>query len=290
MSNTTTFHSERKNSRVDQDILSPYLHEIRRIRLLSRAEEDSLARSAARGDRIAKEKLTLANLRFVVTVAKKYQNQGLPLADLISEGNIGLMKAVDRFDVKKGCHFITYAVWWIRQTMQKAICEKSRMIRLTQNAAWELVQIGKTRMDLLSEQHQGSQTEAIANRLHLDRGRLTRLLNVSSEPMSLDAPVYSETDASLVGDFVEDETRRNTEEIAIENAVRVDINTILTSLSQRDSEIIRCRYGLDGKKPMSLSELGSKYKLTRERIRQIEKRAITRLRHSSRYSLLRGCM
>ncbi len=290
MSTATIFYSERKTPRADEDVLSLYLKEINKIPLLSRTEEDSLARSVARGDQIAKEKLTLANLRFVVTLAKKYQNQGLPLADLISEGNIGLMKAVDRFDVEKGYHFVSYAMWWIRQAIQKAICEKSRMIRLPVNTAWELVQIGKVRKDLRSEQYQGSETEAIAERLNLDSDRLTELLNISREPISLDAPVYSETDSSLLGDFVEDKTQRNTEEMAIENVLRADINIVLTSLSQRESEIIQCRYGLNGKKPMTLKELGSKYKLTREGIRQIEKKAITRLRHSSRSCLLWGCI
>ena len=290
MSTAAIFYGERKTPRAIEEVLSLYLKEINKIPLLSRTEEDSLARSVARGDQIAKEKLTLSNLRFVVTLAKKYQNHGLPLADLISEGNIGLMKAVDRFDVKKGFRFISYAMWWIRQAIQKAICEKSRMIRLPVNTAWELVQIGKVRKDLRSEQYQGSETEAIAERLNLDSDRLTELLNISREPISLDAPVYSETDSSLLGDFVEDKTQRNTEEMAIENVLRADINTVLTSLSQRESEIIQRRYGLNGKKPMTLKELGSKYKLTREGIRQIEKKAITRLRHSSRSYLLRGCI
>lgn len=290
MSTATIFYSERKTPRAEESVLSLYLKEINKIPLLSRTEEDSLARSVARGNQIAKEKLTLANLRFVVTVAKKFQNRGLPLADLISEGNIGLMKAVDRFDVEKGYHFLSYAMWWIRQAIQKATWEKSRMIRLPLNTAWELVQIGKVRKDLRSEHYQGTETEAIAERLNLGSDRLTELLNISWEPISLDAPVYSETDSSLLGDSVEDKTQQNTEEMAIENILRADINTVLTSLSQRESEIIQCRYGLNGKKQMTLKELGSKYKLSSERIRQIEKEAITRLRHSSRSCLLRGCI
>ncbi len=288
MSTAAIFQNERKTPRADEGVLPLYLKEINQIPLLSRTEEDSLARSVARGDQIAKEKLTLANLRFVVTVAKKFQNRGLPLADLISEGNIGLMKAVDRFDVEKGYHFLSYAVWWIRQAIQKAAWEKSRMIRLPLNTAWELVQIGKVRKDLRCEQYQGSETEAIAERLNLDSDRVTELLNISWEPISLDAPIYSETDSSLLGDFVDDKTQRNTEEMAIENVLRADINTVLTSVSKRESEIIQCRYGLNGKKPMTLKELGSKYNLSKERIRQIEKQAITRLRHSSRNSPTSG--
>ena len=223
-----------------------------------------------------------------MTVARRYQNQGLPLEDLISEGNIGLMNAIEHFDVDKGYHFISYAVWWIRQAIQKAICEKSRMIRLPLNKAWDLVQIGRVRTDLRSEQHQGSETEAIAERLDLDSNRLTKLLSISREPVSLDAPIYSETNFSLLGDSIEDKTQRNTEEMAIESVLRADINTVLTCLSQRDSEILQYRYGLNGKKPMTLQELGGKYKLTKERIRQITKTAVKRLRHSSRGYILRG--
>ena len=285
-----TSSSERKTPRADDSVLSLYLKEINRIPLLSRTEEDSLARRVAKGDQIAKEKLALANLRFVVTVARKYQNQGLPLADLVSEGNIGLMNAIEHFDVEKGYHLISYAVWWIRQAVQKAICQKSRMIRLPLNKAWELLQIGNVRTDLRREQHRGSETEAIAERLDIDSDRLTQLLKISLEPISLDTPVYSETDSSLLGDFVEDKTRPNTEETVIENALRADINTVLSCLSQRDSEILQYRYGLNGKKSMTLQELGGKYKLTRERIRQITKKAIARLRHSSRSYILRGCI
>jgi RNA polymerase primary sigma factor len=279
---------ERRSSRADENILSLYLKEINRIPLLTREEEEKLARRAARNDKLAKEKLIRANLRFVVNVAKKYQNQGLPLADLISEGNIGLMNAIERFDVEKGYHFISYAVWWIRQAILKAICEKSRMIRLPLNRANELVQIEKVRKDIQGEQHDETETEMIAKRLDFDREHVSDLLNISRDLVSLDTPVYSEKDSSLLGDFVEDKGLRTPDDQVIGNSLRQDINEVLSSLSQKESEIIQLRFGLNGRRPMSLKEIGSKYKLTKERIRQIEKKAIKRLPHPSRSHLLRA--
>jgi RNA polymerase primary sigma factor len=279
---------ERKSFNSEENVLSLYLKEINKIPLLSRLEEETFARSAAAGEQSAKEKLIRANLRFVVNVAKKYQNQGLPLADLISEGNIGLMNAIERFDVDKGYHFISYAVWWIRQAILKAICEKSRMIRLPLNRANELVQIEKVKKDLQSEQNIVSETDAIAKKLDIDREHVADLINISRELISLDTPVYSEKDSSLLGDFVEDKGQHLPDDMVIENSLREDINTILKTLSEKESEIIQYRFGLNGQRPMSLKEIGTKYKLTKERIRQIEKKALKRLQHPSRSHMLRA--
>ena len=202
-------------SRADENVLSLYLKEINKIPLLTRSEEESLARAAAKGEQSAKDKLIKANLRFVVNVAKKYQNQGLPLADLISEGNIGLMNAIERFDVEKGYHFISYAVWWIRQAILKAICEKSRMIRLPLNRANELVQIEKMRKDVQSEGGWRSETAEIARRLDADPDHVAELVNISRDLVSLDTPVYSEKDSSLLGDFVEDRSHQAPEELTV---------------------------------------------------------------------------
>jgi RNA polymerase primary sigma factor len=281
---------EKKMTRADENVLSLYLKEINKIPLLTREEEVGLARRAAKGEQLAKEKLIRANLRFVVNVAKKYQNQGLPLADLISEGNIGLMNAIERFDVDKGYHFISYAVWWIRQAILKAICEKSRMIRLPLNRANELVQIEKVKKDIQGEQYSVSETDMIAKRLDIDRDHVAELVNISRELISLDTPVYSEKDSSLLGDFVEDKGHPSLDELVIENSLREDINEILKTLTQKEAEIIQYRFGLNGRRPMSLKEIGSKYKLTKERIRQIEKKAIKRLQHPSRSHLLRAYM
>jgi RNA polymerase primary sigma factor len=279
---------DQRMSRADENVLSLYLKEINKIPLLTRSEEENFARAAAKGEQPAKDQLIKANLRFVVNVAKKYQNQGLPLADLISEGNIGLMNAIERFDVEKGYHFISYAVWWIRQAILKAICEKSRMIRLPLNRANELVQIEKMRKDVQSEGGWRSETKEIARRLDADPDHVAELVNISRDLVSLDTPVYSEKDSSLLGDFVEDRSHQAPEELTIQNSLRADINGVLDTLTRKESEIIQYRFGLNGNRPMSLKEIGSRYRLTKERIRQIEKKALKRLQHPARSGNLRA--
>jgi RNA polymerase primary sigma factor len=277
-----------KMSRADENVLSLYLKEINKIPLLTRSEEENFARAAAKGEQAAKDQLIKANLRFVVNVAKKYQNQGLPLADLISEGNIGLMNAIERFDVEKGYHFISYAVWWIRQAILKAICEKSRMIRLPLNRANELVQIEKMRKDVQSEGGSRSETAEIARRLDADPDHVAELVNIARDLVSLDTPVYSERDSSLLGDFVEDRSHQAPEELTVQNSLRADINGVLDTLTRKESEIIQYRFGLNGNRPMSLKEIGGRYRLTKERIRQIEKKALKRLQHPARSGHLRA--
>lgn len=270
----------------DENILSIYLKEINRIPLLTREEEDKYARLAAKGDKTAIDKLVSANLRFVVNVAKKYQNQGLPLSDLINEGNIGLMNAIERYDVDKGYHFISYAVWWIRQAILKAICEKSRMIRLPLNRANELVQIEKAKKELLSDKGENPDVEDIAWAVNMEKEHVANLLNVSREHISLETPVYEDRDSSQLGDFIEDDEYTSPEEAAISNALRNDINMVLETLSDKEADIINMRFGLNGQAPMSLKEIGDIYGLTKERIRQIEKKALSRMRHPSRSKYL----
>jgi len=272
----------------DENILSIYLKEINKVPLLTREEEQSYARSAAEGDTIAKNKLIQANLRFVVNVAKKYQNQGLPLADLISEGNIGLMNAIERFDVSKGYHFISYAVWWIRQAILKAICEKSRMIRLPLNRANELVQIEKMRKELQSGSKGDPEIHEIARALDMKEEHVADLINISRDMVSLDTPIYDEKDSSILSDFVEDKGQKAPEDSVIDRSLQEDINTVLNTLSGKEADIIQYRFGLNGKRPMSLKEIGNRYKLTKERIRQIEKKALKRLQHPSRSHTLRS--
>ncbi|MBN2352737.1 MAG: sigma-70 family RNA polymerase sigma factor [Spirochaetales bacterium] len=279
---------EKSSFSEDENILSIYLKEINRIPLLTREEEDYYARQAAKGDKKAQEALIRANLRFVVNVAKKYQNQGLPLVDIISEGNIGLMNAIERYDVDRGYHFISYAVWWIRQAILKAICEKSRMIRLPLNRANELVQIEKARKNLQTENGMDPEIKDIADILELDKNHVSDLINISRDLISLESPVNQDKDASLVGDFVENELYRAPDEVMIEKSLREDINTILATLSEKEAEILQYRFGLNGKRPMSLKEIGDKYRLTKERIRQIEKKAIKRLQHPTRSQLLKS--
>ena len=279
---------DRKMTSADENVLSLYLKEINKIPLLTRSQEENLARAAAKGEQSAKDQLIRANLRFVVNVAKKYQNQGLPLSDLISEGNIGLINAIERFDVEKGYHFISYAVWWIRQAILKAICEKSRMIRLPLNRANELVQIEKVRKDVQAEGGSRSETEEIARRLDADPDHVAELVNISRDLVSLDTPVYSEKDSSLLGDFVEDRRHPAPDEMTVQNSLRADINGVLDTLSRKESEIIQYRFGLNGNRPMSLKEIGGRYRLTKERIRQIEKKALKRLQHPARSGNLRA--
>lgn len=275
-----------RDANMDENVLSLYLKEINRISLLTREEEDTTARAAAQGDPKAREKLVNANLRFVVNVAKKYQNQGLSLADLISEGNIGLLNAIERYDVDKGYHFISYAVWWIRQAILKAICEKSRMIRLPLNRANELVQIEKARKMVQGGSTKEAEITEIARLLDMDVNLVSDLINISRELVSLESPVYTDKDSSSLGDFIEDETYKAPDDLAIESALRDDIDMVLKTLTDKEAEIIRYRFGLSGGAPMSLKEIGDRFNLTKERIRQIEKKALKRLQHPSRKQYL----
>jgi RNA polymerase primary sigma factor len=269
----------------DENTLSLYLKEINRIPLLTREEEDIAARKAAEGDKAARDKLVNANLRFVVNVAKKYQGQGLPLSDLISEGNIGLLNAVERYDAGKGYHFISYAVWWIRQAILKAICEKSRMIRLPLNRANELVQIEKARKMVQDLYGTDAEIKEVARLLNMETGHVEEIINISRDLVSLENPIYADKDSSI-GDFIEDENYKAPEDHALEAALEEDIESVLDTLNKKEAEIIRFRYGLGNKVPLSLKELGDRFNLTKERIRQIEKKALKRLQHPSRQKLL----
>jgi RNA polymerase primary sigma factor len=271
-----------------ENILSTYLREINKVPLLSREEEDTVAREAARGNKSARDRLINGNLRFVVNVAKKYQGQGLSIMDLISEGNIGLMNAVERYDVEKGYHFISYAVWWIRQAILKAICEKSRMIRLPLNRANELVQIQKARKLVQDSQSREAEIREVARLLNMDKEHVTELINISREHVSLDNPISADRDSSSLEEFIEDEQHEAPEQYAMSRALKQDIEGVLDTLDQKEAIVIRFRYGLGDCAPLSLKELGDRFNLTKERIRQIEKKAIKRLQHPIRRRLLRS--
>ncbi len=267
----------------DEEVLTMYLKEINSIPMLSRDEENRLALEAKKGSRVAKNKIVRANLRFVVNVAKKYQNRGIDLEDLISEGNIGLMTAIDKFDVTKGYHFISYAVWWIRQAILKAICEKSRAIRLPLNRANELVQIKKAQKIVHGKKTESEEISEVATMLGMDSSHVRDLLALSAEMVSLDSPVKaSESDKNEVGDLLEDKRYEAPEEAAIKSAMRRDIDSALDTLKDNEAKVLRLRYGLGGGKAMSLKEVGDVCKLTKERIRQIEKKAIVRMQHPTR--------
>lgn len=287
MKKTTTRKNINTSSlNADENILSLYLKEINRIPLLTREQEDAYARAAALGEQQAKDMLVKSNLRFVVNIAKKYQNQGLPLSDLISEGNIGLINAIERYDVDKGYHFISYAVWWIRQAILKAVCEKSRMIRLPLNRANELVQIEKARKLVYGGMSEDGEIHEIARMLNMDADHVADLVNVSRDLISLETPVFDERDSSVLGDFIENSSYVSPEGGAITTNLREDINAVLRTLTEKEREVIQYRFGLNGRRAMSLKEIGERFSLTKERIRQIEKNALKRLSQSNRSEIL----
>ena len=271
----------------NDNVLALYLKDINKIPLLTREEENELALKAAAGDRNAKHKIVNANLRFVVNVAKKYQNRGLDLTDLISEGNIGLLTAIERFDASKGYHFISYAVWWIRQAILKAICEKSRAIRLPLNRANELVQIEKARKLISGNKSDEEEIAEVAELLNIDGNHVREIINISRDMVSLDSAARSsEQDSSTLGDFLPDDQYETPEDAAVRITMKEDIDSVLDTLSEKEAEVLRFRFGLNGNSSMSLKEVGDVFNLTKERIRQIEKKAIRRLQHPRRMSKL----
>ncbi|MCL1958204.1 MAG: RNA polymerase sigma factor RpoD/SigA, partial [Spirochaetes bacterium] len=225
-----------------------------------------------------------SNLRFVVNIAKKFQGLGLPLEDLISEGNIGLLNAVDRFDTKKGCHFISYAVWWVRQAIMSALCEKARMIRLPSNRAAELVKIEKAKKFVKKQFTAEGETAVIAEFLNMDKDHVSDLINISKDMLSLDNPV-SDDKETFLKDFIEDGRYDAPEKDTEQKLMEADIKSVLDTLDKNEADIIRCHYGL-GRQPMSLKEIGVKYNLSKERIRQIEAKALSRLQNPLRKKML----
>lgn len=256
--------------------LGMYLKDIERIPLLGRDEEYDLAIRAKHGDAFAREKLVNGNLRFVVSIAKQFQNRGLPLIDLISEGNVGLLTAIDKFEPEKGYHFISYAVWWIRQSILKAIGEKSRMIRLPMNKSADLIQILNAKNKIENEGSDDASIEDIARECGMEPSDVLELMQISREVSSLDAPLGSEDDTRF-GDFIESEEPRP-EDYVMNKAMKSSVNKILASLPEKERGIIRLRFGLDNNEAMSLKEVGEIYHLTKERIRQIEKKVLSSLR------------
>ena len=267
----------------ESNVLELYLRDINKVPLLTREEETALAIEAAKGNKAAKDKIVNANLRFVVNIAKKYQNHGLDLTDLISEGNIGLLVAIDRFDVTKGYHFISYAVWWIRQSILKAICEKSRSIRLPLNRANELVRIEHARKSVVGNKTIEQELTEVAEMLNMDKDHVREMINISREMISLDAELSTpENDKTSVGDFIEDTQSEKPEDKVVNDSLKEEINNVLHTLKPSEENVLRLRFGLNGEKPMSLKEVGDVCNLTKERIRQIEKHAILRMQHVTR--------
>ncbi len=267
--------------------LDLYLREIGETPLITAAEEVELAKRIRRGDQKALEKLTKANLRFVVSVAKQYQNQGLSLADLINEGNIGLIKAAKRFDETRGFKFISYAVWWIRQAILQALAEQSRIVRLPLNRVGTLHKIGKVSSSLQQDLGREPSPNEIAEELSLTEGEVSDTLKISNSHLSLDAPFSASEDNSLI-DILEDEMQPSPDESLLSESLRVEIEKALDTLTPREAEVINLYFGLNHEKPLTLEEIGARFSLTRERVRQIKEKAIRRLRHASRSKALRA--
>ena len=272
---------------MEDGALASYLADLKRHPLLTREEETRYARAARAGDQVAKEKLINSNLRFVVNIARQYQHRGIPLADLVSEGNIGLLKAAEKFDPERGFHFTTYAVWWIRQAILKSLEASSRTIRLPAHAAGIVERIGWARTELSERLSREPSVHEIAAFLDLPPQRVTELLAVSRELLSFEAPAFDDGTAAQLGDAVRDPGRLPEEE-AMAGVLKADINHVLDSLSQRESDILQSRFGLNGRKRLTLTELGRRYRLTKERVRQIEKRALQQLQVSLRVRVLEG--
>jgi RNA polymerase primary sigma factor len=283
---TASTETKPNRQNADENVLGMYLNEISRIPLLTREEEDATARLAAEGNVAARDKLINANLRFVVNVAKKFQGQGIPLSDLISEGNIGLIHAVEKFDADRGYRFISYAVWWIRQSILKALCEKSRLIRLPVNRAADIVHIEKAKKELAIHAGGDEELREIAKLLNMNESHVEDMVAISREIVSLEKQVNSGKDPTPLGNFIEDNRYATPDQKLVEKALIADIDELLSTLDVREAEIIRCRYGLGLQKPLSLKEIGERYGLTKERIRQIEQKALLRLQHPSRKSKL----
>lgn len=267
--------------------LDKYLQEIGKVDLLTPEEEIQLAIRMKNGDQSAMERLTKANLRFVVSVAKQYQNQGLSLGDLINEGNLGLIKAVRRFDETRGFKFISYAVWWIRQSILQALAEQSRIVRLPLNRVGALNKIGKAYTTLKQEFEREPSADEIAEALDMDVHEISDTLKISGKPVSMDAPFSSSEENSLL-DIIENDQQPSPDNELISESLKQEIKNVLSILPEREAEVIRLYFGLDGEYAMTLEEIGEMFNLTRERVRQIKEKAIRRLRHNSKSNILKS--
>lgn len=266
--------------------LDKYLQEIGREELISVEEEVDLAQRIKKGDQIALEKLTRANLRFVVSVAKQYQNQGLSLPDLINEGNLGLIKAAEKFDETRGFKFISYAVWWIRQSILQALAEQSRIVRLPLNQVGSLNKINKAYSKFEQENERKPSPEELAEKLELPADKVADTMRVSGRHISVDAPFVEGEDNSLLDVLVNGDSP-NADKALINESLAREIERALATLTERESDIIKLFFGI-GCQEMTLEEIGERFGLTRERVRQIKEKAIRRLRHTSRSKLLKS--
>jgi RNA polymerase primary sigma factor len=261
--------------------LDKYFHDIGKVTLLTPEQEIELAIKIRLGDAEALEKLTKANLRFVVSVAKQYQSQGLSLGDLINEGNLGLIKAAGRFDETRGFKFISYAVWWIRQSIMQALAEQSRIVRLPLNRVGALNRIGKAYSNLEQEFEREPSPEELAEELEMNVNDVSEAITLSAKHVSMDAPFSQSEDNSLL-DVLENEELPAPDNILMSESLKEEVERALSKLAVREAEVIKLYFGLDADEPLTLEEIGEKFNLTRERVRQIKEKAIRRLRNTTR--------
>ena len=275
-------YPSRENQTIDK-----YLQEIGKVDLLTPEEEIELAIKVRDNDQKALEKLIKANLRFVVSVAKQYQNQGLSLGDLINEGNLGLIKAAKRFDPTRGFKFISYAVWWIRQSILQALAEQSRIVRLPLNRVGALNKIGKKFSELEQEFEREPSPSEIAEQLDMSLYEVDKTLQISGRHLSVDQPFVQGEDNKLL-DVMADDNQLPPDYILMKESLRTEVERALKSLTDREAEVIRLYFGIEREHPLTLEEIGEKFNLTRERVRQIKEKAIRRLRHATRSKALRA--
>ncbi len=266
--------------------LDKYLQEIGHEELLTTDEEVELAQRIRKGDKRALERLTKANLRFVVSVAKQYQNQGLSLPDLINEGNVGLIKAAEKFDETRGFKFISYAVWWIRQSILQAIAEQSRLVRLPLNQVGSVNKIARELNKFEQEHERKPSVDEIAERVDLPEDKIADAMKANSRHVSMDAPIADGEDSSMI-DFLAGDSSNTDRGLAIES-LKAEVSRILKLLTDKEQKVVRAFFGIDGSPEMTLDEIGEKYNLTRERVRQIKEKALRRLRHNTKNKLLKS--
>lgn len=271
----------------ESESLEKYLMEIARVDMITAEEEANLARRIRDGDQIALEKLTKANLRFVVSVAKQYHGNGLTLNDLINEGNVGLIKAAKRFDETRGFKFISYAVWWIRQSIMQALAEHSRIVRLPLNRVGSLNKISRTFSDLEQKFQREPTHEEVAAALNISADEVRNNLSISGRQVSVDAPLVQGEENNML-EVLFDENEESPEIGLMTESLQRDVQRALSTLTEKEAEVITCYYGLDGRPAMTLAEIGEALQLTRERVRQIKEKATRRLRHSSRSKALKA--
>jgi len=267
--------------------LDKYLQEIGKVDLLTPDEEIQLAIQIKNNDGLALEKLVKANLRFVVSVAKQYQNQGLSLGDLINEGNLGLIKAAHRFDETRGFKFISYAVWWIRQSILQALAEQSRIVRLPLNRVGALNKIGKAYSSLEQEYEREPSAAELAQELQMDISEVSDTLKIAGRAVSMDAPL-SQGEENRLLDILESDEQPSPDQSLMTDSLKKEIERALSTLSEREAEVVKLYFGLSKEHSLTLEEIGEKFNLTRERVRQIKEKAIRRLRHASRSKNLRA--